>query len=83
MVTLSQFLEITNDGLIETYLASLFVEEWDEDYQQWFAKRKIDGIKNIKELEPYMSYEITGFYQGVEYGEIDRQEIYVRKIKTH
>ena len=81
-VTLKQFLEICNKGFIETYIANLYVEEWDEDFQEWFARMKIEHIANIKELEPYMDYEITGFYQGTCYGEVDRQDIYVRKITT-
>ena len=79
-VTLKQFLEIVGEDFIETYLANLYIDEWDEDYQEWFSKIKIENIKNISELNPYMDYEINAFHQTVCYGEIDRQDIYVRKI---
>lgn len=79
-ITLRQFLGICNKGFIETYIASLYVEEWDDKFMQWFAVRKIKHIEHIKELEPYMDYEITSFIQTTCYGEIDIQNIYVRKI---
>ena len=79
-VTLKQFLEIVGEDFIETYLANLYIDEWDEDYQEWFSRIKIEHIKNINELNPYMDYEINAFHQTVDYGEIDRQDIYVRKI---
>lgn len=79
-VTLRQFLEICNKGFIETYIANLYVDEWDADFEEWFSRKKIEHIANIKELEPYMDYEITGFEQRVCYGEIDEQNIYIRKI---
>lgn len=80
-IKLRDFLAIVNKGFIETYLANLYVEEWNEDFQEWFSQIKIQNISHIRELDPYMDYEITGFYQTVCYGEIDRQDIYVREIK--
>ena len=79
-VTLRQFLEICNKGFIETYIANLYVDEWDVDFEEWFSRIKIENITSIEELEPYMDYEITGFEQTVCYGEIESQNIYVRKI---
>lgn len=80
-ITLRQFLEITGKDFIETWLANLYVDEWDGDFQEWFSKIRIKQIKNISELNPYMDYEITAFHQTLCYGEIDRQDIYVRKIE--
>lgn len=79
-ITLKQFLELCNKSFIETYIANLYVDEWDEDFQEWFSRIKIESITNIKELEPYMDYEITGFEQRTCYGEVVTQNIYVRKI---
>lgn len=79
-ITLRQFLEICNKGFIEIYIANLYVDEWDADFEEWFSRIKIESIANTKELEPYMDYEITGFEQKTSYGEVVAQNIYVRKI---
>lgn len=80
-VTLKKFLEITGEEIIETYIANLYIEEWDDVFEEWFAKKKLENIVNVRELDPYMDYEITGFHQTVMY-EIDSQDIYVRKIEN-
>lgn len=78
-VSLRKFLEIVGNDFVETYVASLYVEEWDELFEEWTAKRKIEFIKDIKELEPYLDWEITALHQEVGYGELVEQEFYVKK----
>lgn len=78
-VSLRKFLEIVGNGFVETYVASLYVEEWDELFEEWTAKRKIEFIKDVKELEPYLDWEITSLHQEVGYGELVKQEFYVKE----
>ena len=78
-VTLRKFLEITGEDIIQTWLANLYVDEYDELFEEWTPKIKIQYIKNVRELDPYMDYEIYNFEQSVCY-EIESQDIYVRKI---
>jgi hypothetical protein len=80
-VTLKRFLEICNKGFIETYIASLYVAEYDVRFAEWSFDCKIKCIKSLEELEPYMDYEITDFSQIVAYGEIQEQNIYVRPMQ--
>ena len=88
-VTLRQFLEITGNSLIEPWLCTVCISEYDEDYKEYFSKQiqfqsnKGYGdyyLQNIKNLEPYMDYEIYGFDQEFYYGELDLQTIWLRKI---
>ena len=78
-VSLRKFLEIVGNDFVETYVASLYVEEWDELFEEWTAKRKIELIKDVKELEPYLDCEITSLHQEVAYGELVDQRFYVKK----
>ncbi len=78
-VTLKKFIEIVGEDFVETYLANLYVDEWDELFEEWSPKIRIDGIRNLNELKPYMDYEIYAFHQSVCYGEIDRQDIYIKE----
>lgn len=80
-VTLSTFLGITVNGFLEPYSANLYVDEWDELFEEWQLKKVIDSMKHASELEPYLDYEITDFHQKLNYGEIESQDIYVRKIE--
>lgn len=80
-VTLRRFLEITGEDLIETILASLYVDEWNEEIQEWIPKQTIQRIMNLRELDPYMDYEIISFRQAIWY-ELESQEIRVRKIEN-
>lgn len=80
-VTLSTFLGITGNGFLEPYSANLYVDEWDELFEEWFPKKVVDGMKYVKELDPYLDYEIIAFHQTLNYGEIEIQDIYVRKIE--
>ena len=81
-VTLRKFLGIVGDNFLETYIACLYVEEWDELFEEWFPRKVVDSMKSMKEIEPYMEYEITVFHQTLNYGEIESQDIYVRKIEA-
>lgn len=80
-VTLRTFLSITGNGILEPYTANLYVDEWDELFEEWQPKKVIDSMKHASELEPYLDYEITYFHQTLNYGEIESQDIYVRKIE--
>lgn len=80
-VTLRKFLDIVGNDFLQTYLTDLYVEEWDELFEDWYSKRLMRDMKSIEELEPYLEYEITAFHQILNYGEIEVQEIYVRKIE--
>ena len=77
-VTLRKFLDIT--GANFAYSTSLYVDEYDKLFAEWYPKLKIKEITNISDLEPYMDYEIYAFRQGVFYDEIDSQNIYLRKM---
>lgn len=80
-VTLRTFLRITGNSILEPYSANLYVDEWDELFEEWFPKKVVDGMKYVKELDPYLDYEIIVFHQTLNYGEIESQDIYVRKIE--
>ena len=80
-VSLRKFLEIVGNDFVETYVANLYVEEWDELFEEWTAKRKIELIVDVKELEPYLDWEITSLRQEVGYGEIVEQRFYVKESK--
>ena len=88
-VTLRQFLEITGNSLIEPWLCTVYISEYDEDYKGYFSQSiqfqsnkgyKDYYLQDIKNLEPYMDYEIYGFDQEFYYGELDSQVIWLRKI---
>lgn len=81
-VTLRKFLEIVDGNFIEPYLANLYVDEWDELFEEWSPRMKLETIKGVSELEPYMDYEICNFHQTFRYGELISQDIYVRKIEN-
>ena len=78
-VFLRKFLEIVGNDFVETYVARLYIEEQGELFEEWISKRKIEIIKDAKELEPYLDFEITSLRQEVDYGEIVEQRFYVRK----
>ena len=80
-VTLRKFLDIVGNDFLEPYAANLYADEWDELFEEWFPRKVVDSMKYVKELEPYLDYEITAFHQTLNYGEIESQDIYVRKIE--
>lgn len=79
-VSLRKFLEIVGDNFVATYVASLYIEEWDEIFKEWTAKKKIELIHSVRELEPYLDWEITAVNQDFNYGEICEQRFYIKKI---
>lgn len=78
-VTLKKFLEIVGENFIQTWIASLYIERYDVEFQEYEYILVIELIKNIKELDDYMDYEIISFQQKTLYGEIVEQKIYLRK----
>lgn len=80
-VTLRTFLGITGNGILEPYAVNLYVDEWDELFEEWQPKKVIDSMKHASELDQYLDYEITDFHQELNYCEIESQDIYVRKIE--
>lgn len=80
-VTLRKFLDIVGSNFIETYIACLYVYEWDELFEEWVPKMVAENIKSMDELEPYMDYEIVALRQSLNYGQIDEQDIYIREIE--
>ena len=78
-VTLEKFLDIVGESFIETYLCEIYVDEYDEDFEEYFPKKEVDCVKNLNQLNPYMNYEIYGFDQKVEWGEIVLQTIWLRE----
>lgn len=38
-VTLRTFLGITGNGILEPYAVNLYVDEWDELFEEWQPKR--------------------------------------------
>ena len=88
-VTLRQFLEITGNSLIEPWLCTVYVSEYDENGNLSFPKqiqfpsdKKYERywLQDIKNLEPYMDYEIYDFEQTLLYGELDQQILWLRQI---
>ena len=79
-VTLRKFLEIIGINNVKTYFTSLYVDEYDELFEEWYPNLKIAEVIDISELEPYMDYEIYAFRQCVNYEVIDTQNIYLRKM---
>ena len=84
-VSLRKFLEITGTDIIETHLCAVYVDTYDELFEEYFPKRMLFGnhdvITDVKELEPYMDYEIRSFDQLMMWGELDEQRIYLRKME--
>ena len=89
-VTLRKFLEITGTDIIHEYLCELRVDKYDKEFDDYFPERIAFGdkgsfgeykLKNVKQLEPYMDYEIYQFDQEYAWGEVDYQCIYLREIK--
>lgn len=78
-VTLKKFLEIVGENFIQTWIASLYIERYDVEFQEYEYILVIEFIKSIKELDDYMEYEIVSFQQKTLYGEIVEQKIYLRK----
>lgn len=83
-VTLRQFLEITKK-VVEPDLCAVYVDVYDEDFEQYFPERvkfgNYDCPGNIKNLNQYLDYEIYGFEQHFQFGELEEQTMWLREIK--
>ena len=77
-VTLRKFLDIT--GANFAYSTSLYVDEYDELFAEWYPKLKIKEITGISDLEPYMDYEIYDFIIKSTLTKSICQNIYLRKM---
>ena len=84
-VTLRRFLEIA-PNVICPYICEVQIEEYMAEYGDIMCRpiKFTDGVinsyslKDIKNLDPYLDYEIYGFDQEYLYGELDRQVIWIR-----
>ena len=93
-VTLKNFFDIVGISFIHTYVCECYVDEWDEDFEEFFPKQiyfEADIIGGnpkryvtdvLRDLTPYMDYEIYKCNQKTEYGEIVEQTIYLKKLTT-
>lgn len=88
-VTLRKFLEIAKEAIIPNECL-VYIEQddplcgtikncvlGDSKYNAW----GIAGFDNIDKLEPYLDYEVVGFNQEFQYGELFGQYITLREIK--
>ena len=81
-VTLRKFLEVTYN-LIDPDLCIVVVEKKHELYGLISEQIKFNGslyLKDIKNLDQYLDYEIYNFEQRFFYGELDEQVLWLRKI---
>lgn len=78
MVKLKDFIEIA-PNIIEPYLCSVMIETEDE-YFGTTMKTVLKHFSNISQLKDYYDYEIFGFDQDFNFGEIEEQYISLRKI---
>lgn len=82
-VTLRRFLEIA-PNVVCPYICEVHIDEYMAEYGDVMCRpiKFGDGdsywLKDIKNLEPYLDYEIYGFDQEYLYGELDRQVIWIR-----
>lgn len=79
IVTLRKFLEIASN-IICPYLCTVYLEYEDEI---WGADSKVlfEELRDMKNLEPYLNYEIFSFKQKYRWGELDSQCIWLREVK--
>lgn len=79
LVTLRKFLEIAPD-IICPYICIVYLEYEDAKYGE-DSKVLFENLKDKKNLEPYLDYEILSFDQEYSWGELDRQVIWLREVK--
>lgn len=78
-VTLEKFLEITGKSFLEGWACEIYIDKYDKTFEEYFPQMEISRLKDITQLEPFMKYEIYKFNQELEWGEITKQKIYLRK----
>ena len=78
-VTLEKFLEIVGKSFLETWACEVYIDKYDETFEEYFPQMEIKRLNDISQLEPYMKYEIYKFNQELEWGEIVKQTFYLRK----
>ena len=82
-MTLREFVNVAN--ILEPYLCEVFVDEYDERFDDYFPKQvKFNGCDYIQkktDLVPYMDYEVVNLNQKLPYGELDCQELYLKKVE--
>ena len=82
-VSLRKFLEIVGNSLIETYLCRVYVEIEEEIFEGYVdtANKCVNScLTHINQLNEYLDYEIYGFDQRTEYGEVTEQMLWLRKM---
>lgn len=89
-VTLRRFLEIAPD-IISPWICKVYVEAYMAEYKEIVSQpiKFYPGnefheyaLRDIKNLEPYLDYEIYNFEQEYSYGEVDMQVIRIRKMEA-
>ena len=83
MILLKDFIKVAN--VIEKYLCRVYVYEYDENFEDYFPKLvKFDGyteIQDMRALDNFMDYEVVQFNQELHWGELDCQELYLKKVE--
>ena len=80
-ITLRQFLYIAPD-VIHPEICRIFFEEEHPNYRKNISQLKVNGNEyfgKIEILKPYYDYEVTGFNQDYYNGELDEQQLYLKK----
>lgn len=89
-VTLRKFLEIAL-SVISPWICEVYVEEYMAEYKDIMIQpiKFYPGngyneytLRDIKNLEPYLDYEIYKFEQEYCYGEVDMQVIRIRRMEA-
>lgn len=79
MITLRKFLEIAPD-IICPYMCTVCLEYEHKKYG-WDMKLLLERVEDMKNLEPYLDYEIVRFEQEYRWGELDSQVIRLVEVK--
>ena len=82
--TLRHFLDIVGKSFIMTYCCGVYIKHYVDEFWGIQEDRvKFNGkdfIQSFDDLKPYLDYEIYGFDQILDYGEIDEQIIWLREM---
>lgn len=85
-VTLRKFIEIAPD-VIRPWICEVHIDEYMAEYKdvmsrpiQFYKDSEFNKyvIRDMKNLEPYLDYEIYGFDQEYSFGQLDRQVIWIK-----
>ena len=82
---LREFLDLTENSVLCPGLCYVYVEEFNEQFKDYDANLVKFGDRehpnNMEDLNPYLDYEVRKFRQEYMYGEIDCQDLTLRKVE--